>query len=188
MRSHHQRRTAALAGVAALLAPLADARVVGSDPGGFALESSRELLIERARAFEIALRDISSWWDGSHTYSGDARNLSIEARPGGCFCERMPPDASIEHMRVVYVQPGSVIRFSGGLGPLQEIGATGALTWSFESLADGLTRIRWRYQVHGYDPQGMDRYAPVVDQVLQQQMDRLARHLGMPAPAPSGAP
>ena len=30
-----------------------------------------------------------AWWDGQHTYSGDAKNLSLRAVPGGCFCERL---------------------------------------------------------------------------------------------------
>ena len=30
----------------------------------------------------------SRWWSSAHTFSGDASNLSIDARPGGCFAKR----------------------------------------------------------------------------------------------------
>jgi len=50
----------------------------------------------------------ASWWDGAHSHSGDAANLSIDPRPGGCFCETSPSHSGdgdrnrggVEHMRV----------------------------------------------------------------------------------------
>ena len=52
----------------------------------------------------------------------DAKNLSIDARPGGCFCEKLPNGGGVEHARVVYVAPREVLRLSGALGPLQGVG------------------------------------------------------------------
>ena len=75
-----------------------------------------------------ALLKVGRWWDEEHTYSGDARNMALDARPGGCFCEKIPGKGAIEHMRVIYVSKNEVLRLSGGLGPLQESGVTGTLT------------------------------------------------------------
>ena len=59
-------------------------------------------------------------------------NMRIEPKPGGCFCEAVPAGrrsgGEIEHMRVIYVAPGSTLRMSGGLGPLQSEAVTGVLT------------------------------------------------------------
>ena len=47
-----------------------------------------------------------------------AANLSLDAAPGGCFCERLPNGGGVEHMRVTYVEPGKRIVLTGSLGPL----------------------------------------------------------------------
>src|SRR4028119_897927 len=61
---------------------------------------------------------IGSWWDPQHSYSGQAGNLTLELKAGGCFCERLPNGGGIEHLRVVYVEPGKRIVLTGALGPL----------------------------------------------------------------------
>ena len=42
-----------------------------------------------------AIVNVGVWWNPAHTYSGDAANLSIDARAGGCFMdggfEKMAP-------------------------------------------------------------------------------------------------
>ncbi|HEX2493499.1 MAG TPA: hypothetical protein VHK24_06950, partial [Steroidobacter sp.] len=44
-----------------------------------------------------ALADIAKWWDPEHTYSGDARNLTLDTQVRGCFCEKLGLYAAIEH-------------------------------------------------------------------------------------------
>ena len=66
-----------------------------------------------------ALVDVGSWWSSDHTYSGSASNLAIDARPGGCFCEKLANGGGVSHMTVVFVSPNTVLRMVGALGPLQ---------------------------------------------------------------------
>jgi uncharacterized protein YndB with AHSA1/START domain len=76
------------------------------------------------------------WWDDANTFSGNAANLSLDPRAGGCFCELLPAedttkgaaDGGAEHMRVIYVEPPRALRMTGALGPLQPDPVTGILT------------------------------------------------------------
>ena len=43
--------------------------------------------------------------------------MTLQMRPGGCFCETLDGGGGIEHMRVTYVQPGERIVLTGSLGP-----------------------------------------------------------------------
>src|SRR5262249_59602423 len=97
-----------------------------------------------------ALTDgVGAWWDPAHTFSRDARNLSIDATPGGCFCERLPDGGGVQHMRVVYAAPGKLLRLTGAIGPLQETALTGTMTWNL-SQAGGETTVELVYTVGGF--------------------------------------
>ncbi len=63
-----------------------------------------------------AMVDVAKWWSSDHTYSGNAANLSIDAKATGCFCEKLPNLGGVRHMTVVYVSPGKAIRFEGVSG------------------------------------------------------------------------
>ncbi len=118
------------------------------------------------------ITNVADWWSSAHTYSGDARNLTLDAKAGGCWCEKLPKaNGSVEHMRVATAWPGTLLVLTGGLGPLQQMGVSGAMTFKL-SPADGGTKIEFNYAVAGYAPPGMAALAPVVDRVL---MDGLAR-------------
>ena len=119
-----------------------------------------------------ALGEISRWWDPSHTFSKDAANLSIELRSGGCFCERLKDGGSVQHLSVVYAAPGEGLRLRGALGPLQMEGVDGTLAWALKP-AEGGTKVTQSYVVGGYIRSGMDQWAPKVDRVLHEQLDRL---------------
>ena len=155
----------------------AAAEVTASGEGGFV--SHNEALIDTTpqAAWEALLRP-ADWWNGDHTYSGDPNNLWIELKPGGCFCEGVPATGGeIEHMRVIYVAPRSTLRMSGGLGPLQSEAVTGVLTVTLAPEGE-MTRITWDYVVGGYMRMPMAELAPLVDQVVGEQLLRLATRLG----------
>ena len=119
------------------------------------------------------LGEPARWWNKNHTYSGDATNLSQQLRAGGCFCETIPADgATIEHGRVVYAQPGKSLRIHGALGPLQQEGAMGALTWALKPVAGG-TEVTQTYVVGGFVRAGADKLAPIVDRVMAEQLKGL---------------
>ena len=155
---------------AALVAAPASARVVSVTPQGFELAERATVKAPPAEVYRT-LVDIASWWDGAHSYSGDAANLSIEARPGGCWCETVK-DGAIEHMRIVYAQPGAVLRAQGGLGPLQAEGIAGSLTYVIKPVAGG-SEITQTYVVGGYIRQGAEKLAPLVDTVMGAGFGRL---------------
>jgi uncharacterized protein YndB with AHSA1/START domain len=166
--------------LAALLAaaPLpAAAEVTASSDAGFVSHHDVLVAATPQAAWEALVRP-AEWWNGEHTYSGDPANLRINIRPGGCFCERVPASgAEIEHMRVIYAAPGSTLRMTGGLGPLQSEAVTGVLTMTLAPEGE-LTRISWDYVVGGYMRMPMAELAPIVDQVIGDQLLRLAARLG----------
>jgi uncharacterized protein YndB with AHSA1/START domain len=125
-----------------------------------------------AKVYDALLGKVGSWWNPEHTYSHDAKNLSIDARAGGCFCEKLPNGGGIEHLRVVYVAPPQVVRFSGALGPLQASGVAGSMTWKLTGESNG-TQLELSYSVGGFIPGGFEKIAPAVEAMLREQLDRL---------------
>jgi uncharacterized protein YndB with AHSA1/START domain len=141
-------------------------------PNGFLVKFDVSVHAPAAKVYDALVGQIGSWWDSQHTYSGDAKNLSIDARPGGCFCEKLPNGGGIEHARVIYVAPREVLRLSGALGPLQGSGIAGTLTWKLTSGTDN-TRLELSYSVGGFIDGGFEKIAPGVETVLRVQLDRL---------------
>lgn len=125
-----------------------------------------------ANVYATLLHDVGKWWNPEHTYSGKSANLSIEARIGGCFCERLEHGGAVEHARVINLQPGALVRMTGAFGPLQSSGLAGTLSWALAA-AGGGTRLQVTYSVGGYMQGGFAELAPVVDGVLGGQLDRL---------------
>lgn len=160
-------------GVVVFFQTRADGDVIGSAAHGFRIEIKIEISGSRQQVYDGFVERIGQWWEPGHTYSGDSSNLYIEAEKKGWFGERLPDGGFVQHLRVVYVQPGAAIRLTGGLGPLQEMGVDGALTISLKENAEGQTELTLIYNVSGYDPEGLDRIAGPVDQVLIEQMHRL---------------
>ena len=79
-------------------------------------------------------------------------------------------------MSVTFVDPGKLMRMTGGLGPLQGMGLHGALEWRFVE-ENGGTRITLWYRAGGYAPDDLTKFVPVVDKVQGLQLGGLAEHL-----------
>jgi uncharacterized protein YndB with AHSA1/START domain len=161
--------------------------VMDSAANGFTVKISVNIHAAPAEVFSRIMQ-IGEWWNPDHTYSGDAHNLSIEGRPGGCFCEKLPTQGSVRHMEVIFVAPGKTLRLTGGLGPLQAFAATGTMTFSLSPTGDG-TKLDVTYAVGGYLPQGMNTLAAPVNDVLTEQTNRLKNYIenGSPTAKASGA-
>lgn len=144
------------------------ADVVDAGATGFTVKITRHVAAPPAKVFATAIA-IGTWWGSDHTYSGTAANMTIDAKPGGCWCEQLVNGGGVKHMEVVFVDPGKLLRFRGGLGPLQSMAATGAMTWEFEAAADG-SDVTWTYAVTGYVPGGFEQMATAVDGVLTSQL------------------
>lgn len=150
------------------------AEVTSKGETGFNLKITGEAGVTPAVAYEQFVR-INEWWIASHTWYGDANNLSIEQKAGGCFCE-ISGDNQVLHMMVTYVKPGEEIKMVGGLGPLQMMGLQGGMSWRFEPTDVG-TRIIQSYNVTGYSPGGLLDLADIVDSVQTDQLRALVTKL-----------
>ncbi|QGP79878.1 SRPBCC family protein [Sphingobium sp. CAP-1] len=172
----------AWAGVA--MAAPAHAAVTASGDTGFVTESSVDIAADAASVYAL-LGQPGRWWSDAHTYSGDSANMTIDARAGGCFCETIPartgPAGTIEHARVLFAMPGRILRLSGGLGPLQSEGVAGTLNFAIAPSGKGV-RVTMTYVVGGYLRGGTAAMAPLVDQVLNEQLQGLKRAAEAPAP------
>ncbi|HEX7038241.1 MAG TPA: SRPBCC domain-containing protein [Pseudomonadales bacterium] len=172
--------------LAVCLPGTAAAEVAAKGSTGFTVVHELRLEATPERAYQALTAEVASWWDPSHSYSHDAGNFTMDARAGGCFCERLPNGGSVEHMRVVFAAPGKRLRLMGGLGPLQGIGASGPMDFELAPNGDA-TRLTFRYTVSGFAPDGLDAMAEPVDGVLRGQLTRLAAYLRTGDPARSDA-
>lgn len=152
--------------------------VIAQDQNGFAIENSLDVGGDAAAAYAL-LEQPARWWNGDHTYSGDACNLILEPRIGGCFCETLPakgamPESGVEYARIVYRAPFTALRLVGSLGPLQAEAVTGTLTFALKPIATG-THITMTYVVGGHVRGGADQLAAAVEAVLGQQLQAFRR-------------
>ncbi|ATI81827.1 SRPBCC family protein [Sphingobium yanoikuyae] len=166
------------AGMALAAAP-GQGGVVASSDAGFVVRASVDVVLAPDSAYAL-LAEPGRWWNSAHTYSGDARNMVLSAKAGGCFCETLPDkgekgaSGSIEHARVVYAAPGQRLRLSGALGPLQSEAVNGVLDFAIAP-APGGSRVTLTYSVGGYMRGGLAPMAPIVDKVLVEQLDGYKR-------------
>jgi uncharacterized protein YndB with AHSA1/START domain len=173
-----QNRLLAAVGVFMLFAvPAGNARaeVLSVAGNGFEVREAVHVAAAPDKAYAALLLP-ARWWSSDHTFSGNAANFTLDARAGGCWCETLPDGGSAEHLRVVYVAPGKVLRLRGALGPFQGLGVEGSLTWSIKSNANG-TEISVSYAVGGYNKDGFDALSKAADRVLGEQIERLRKFI-----------
>jgi hypothetical protein len=142
------------------------------------------------------------YWSKEHSWSGSAAGLTIDPRAGGCFCETLAdkpaersagkslgksadskarPSGSVEHMRVIFAQPGKVLRMQGALGPLQSEAVLGTLTIAMQpaTMKSGsdkpVTKLSFSYVVGGYMRYKTAEIAPAVDKVIGEQFASLIK-------------
>ncbi len=167
----------------ALAAPAA-ADVTAATPASFVIETVVTIDAPRTRVWDT-LRAPQNWWNPEHTYSGKSANLYMDAQATGCFCEKLDERGSVEHGHVVYVQPGRMIRLTGGLGPLQAEAVAATLAFKLDAAGEGKTKLTMTYVVGGFMRQGGETLAPLVDKVLADQVARLKAAAEAAAPAPA---
>lgn len=157
---------------AVLAASPAGAEVVSSGPNGFEVRHQATVAMAPDRLW-ATFADIGRWWNGEHSYSGNAANLKLELRAGGCFCEATPKNnGGIEHLRVVYVAPGERAVLSGGLGPLLFEATAGVMDIQVKPAAGG-SSLTLTYRAAGFARNNAAAVAKPVDSVLGEQVRRL---------------
>jgi hypothetical protein len=171
---------AAILALAIVFPNVANAKVKAAGATGFLLEDRVEITASADEALHAVL-DVGRWWNPQHTYSGRAENLSIESRPGGCWCERLEGGGFVRHMELAALLPGRAVRFTGGLGPLLALGASGTLSFTVQPGAPGRVSVTATYAVSGFQPHGFAALAAAVDGVLAEQLARYARVFERPS-------
>ena len=147
------------------------AEVADKQPNGFSLDETETINAPPDKVY-AALIDPSKWWDSAHTFSGDAKNMTFDARAGGCWCETLPNGGSVLHMTIVNIAPGKLVRLRGALGPFQSTGMEGAMNVVFTP-KNGGTELEVSYNLGGYVNGGFDVLATSADGVLNLQFYRL---------------
>jgi uncharacterized protein YndB with AHSA1/START domain len=165
------RNLPAILAAALLLAAPVRADVVTAEANGFQVKNTLTIAAPPAKVYAALIKP-AQWWDSEHTWSGKAANLTLSAKAGGCFCEKLEHGGSVQHMTVIYAAPGQELRLSGALGPLQTEAATGVLTITLAAKDEG-TELVQTYTVGGYTKGGWTAWAPDVDAVLSEQFGRL---------------
>jgi hypothetical protein len=170
-----------------LISVPAAAEIKSQSETGFVVGHTAEVLGKPDEVWKRLLIP-KDWWNPAHSWSGKTDGFYIDAQAGGCFCELLQdkaadgsikPRGSVEHMRVLFTDPGKVLRMSGALGPLQSEAMQGTLTVAMEPLKDGAgTKVSLSYVVGGYMRYKVADIGPAVDAMLGDQFQRLIKPLG----------
>ena len=168
---------AILAALLLFMSGAALAELSNSSEHGFTVSHSVETAAESFFAYRTMTAHIDQWWSEAHTWSGNSANLYTKIERNGCFCERLPRGGHVEHLRLIFADPGSELRFDGALGPLQAMPVNGRMIWKVEETEKG-SRITFTYHVNGRPGTGLNEIAPAVDAVIGEQLGNLAERLG----------
>lgn len=171
----HARASAlTMAAIAILAAMSAHGETSGASATGFTVTHRFDTAAAPARVFR-AVHDVGRWWSDAHTWSGHGGNLRLQPGAGGCFCERWGKN-SVKHGEVIFSAENRMVRLRAALGPLQERAADGILTFALTPAA-GRTNVLVTYRVAGSPDAGLGELAGPVDQVIGEQVVRLARYV-----------
>jgi len=162
----------ALALLALTQAMPAGAEVKESSDSGFTVSHVQTVAVKPDKVW-AALIAPARWWSPAHSWSGNAANLALDPKVGGCFCERWT-GGDAEHARVIQIIRGKLLRLRGALGPLQSEALTGTLTFVLTPEGTG-TKISVDYVVGGHARFALKDIAPAVDGVIGEQVGRLAK-------------
>lgn len=151
----------------------APATVIDAASNGFTVQVSAHIAAPPGKVYAALIKP-ALWWDSDHTFSGNARNLILDAKAGGCWCEKLADGGSVLHLTVVYAVPGKLLRLRGALGPYQGYGVEGAMTWTLKASGSG-TDLSLTYALGGYYKDGFEPWSKGADGVLTDQVGRLNR-------------
>lgn len=164
------------------------AEITDSAPNEFVVRETAHVPATADKVYATLIAP-QHWWSKLHTFSGDAANLTLDAKAGGCWCETLPGGGSTLHMTVVYAVPGKVLRLRGAMGPFQAVPVESVMTWTLQP-ANGGTDIVLEGAYGGYMKGGLDKLAPIVDRVFAEQLARLKSFIetGSPESRPESKP
>jgi uncharacterized protein YndB with AHSA1/START domain len=174
------KRIVILVSAALLLSSSAEAKVIARSSSGFAIVVDSDLKASPQDAFD-AFVGIGKWWDMDHSYTHNGANMHLDLKPGGQWYETLPDGGYVNHLDVIQADIGKRLVLRGGLGPLAFMGVNGALTVSFEKVAQG-THVKLTYSVGGFDPEEFKTMSKAVDGVLAAQLARYVSYVNTGKP------
>ncbi len=161
--------------LAAPLTPLS-ANITAMADNGFAVVQGQTVEATPEQIWAI-LVEPSLWWNPDNSFTGSSIYFTLDAVPGGCFCEKIPAGETagggVRHFTVLYVDKPRVLRFEGALGPLQSEAVTGTMTIAMEPRDDGTTAVSLSYVAGGYIRGPVPAMAQTLDQVTGDALARL---------------
>ena len=123
------------------------------------------------------------YWNKTHSWSGSVDGFYLDPKAGGCFCENMlTTDAkgkskvagTVEHMRVIFADPGKVLRMQGALGPLQSEAVLGTMTVAIVPAKTGTgSTVSFSYVVGGFMRYKTPEISAAVDKVIGEQFNSM---------------
>ena len=149
----------------------AKAAVVESNAQGFAIEEKAQIAASPDKVYAVLIHP-ENWWSSQHTFSQDAKNLSLDAKAGGCLCETLPGGGSVQHLVVATAMPGKTLLLRGAMGPFQSQGVDSALIFTLTQ-KDGGTELTLDNNVGGYIKGGMGKWPMAADAMLTDLVARL---------------
>lgn len=165
---------AALTAAALLAAPSARADILSASADSIVVQYKSDVAFAKADLW-ARLAQPSLWWSPDHTYSHIAANMSLKLTPGGCWCE-MWKGGAVEHGRVIAIVPEQLLRLDTALGPLQELGVKGALSFEIaDAKTAGHSTLTMTYRVTGGAASKLDALSGPVDRVLGEQFQHLTQ-------------
>ncbi|MEM9494922.1 MAG: hypothetical protein AAGA09_02870 [Pseudomonadota bacterium] len=154
------------------LATQAGAEVTASAPDHYTLKHEGVSPL-KPDALWARLIKPADWWHPEHTYSGDSKNLSLEAKAGGQWREDWD-GGSVTHGVVLLVKEGETVRMDAPFGPLQEMGVS--VIWTISLAPDdetGGTKVTFTEIANGTHASKLGDIAGAVDFVKGEAMARL---------------
>lgn len=151
----------------------AHAEVVDKGAYGFRLKTVQQIAAPPARVY-AAIGEWGRWWNGAHSYSGKASNITVTLTPDACLCEALP-GGGVRHGVVALAIPDRQVRLLAALGPMQDEGVAAALTFNLAPKAGG-TELTVTYNVGGARD-FLISLAPGIDAVITEAAVRLKTYV-----------
>jgi uncharacterized protein YndB with AHSA1/START domain len=166
---------ALLCGCAVMTGASANAAVMSASASGFAVRETVHIAAPASAVYDLIVHP-ARWWSPEHTFSHSSSNLTLEPRAGGCFCETLPNGGSVQHLVVIMAAPGKALTLRGALGPFQNQGVDGALSWALTSVGQE-TDVTLTYVIGGFLtlPGGFEQWAKNADGMLSSQIESLSK-------------